>query len=672
VVQQVNDRCAPLASRTQISLATGSRAYSRPRTAPPAAERVQALRSRAFKCPQPHAHISSSQISSVSKRYKHDFRSSPTSLSQFPSLQSAFPTKTVLALLVLGAVAYYVVEVTEPDWTDIAINSFNGENGPSTPVHFYKDKDEVDHWLGHHIQDASASLKDPEVLRLVNERFHQIAWGWEMSEEDSREFEMPVTHGCRFRSNEPCVSVTFFHGSTICLRSFESPPTDSPILHLGTAFSLDFKVLSLISPPIPIHTIPYQCYHPLTSTQEDFFAIGTAPGPGSNPWNYWSVYDGHAGRHTALYLQWTLHPNLSHALSNLSPTASSSTIHSTIKDVFLKTDNDIMTRARHAANWYPAANAAAINALTPAFSGSCALLAAFDPESNKLHVACVGDSRAVLGRWDELEGKYIALPLSVDQTGFNPSEVSRITAAHPDEPDILDPRSGRLLGLAVTRAFGDHRWKWDNDFIKQLQLKYWGSAPRPNSKTPPYMDAEPVITETEIIRTSTSPHDAQPGKSDFLILASDGLWDHISSSTAVQCVQSWLEARARGNGKVSADPHLTKPSFSNSPTLDPGVHYDIEKGEEVNWQAEPEYFAIEDDNAAVCLARNAMGGSRRGLFIGVLSVPGPLGRAAVDDTTVMVVFFDRVGEGKGGVGGNSVDGSAAGGKQKKKSVWWPW
>lgn len=398
----------------------------------------------------------------------------------------------------------------------------------------------------------------------------------------------------------------------------------------------------------------------LTTIQEDYYAIGTAPGTGSKPWNFWSIYDGHAGRHTALYLQWALHPHLSRALSNLSPASTSSVIHSTIKDVFVRIDNELMARARHAANWYPAANAAAIAALVPALSGSCALLAAFDPETEKLRVACTGDSRAVLGRWDPLESKYTAQPLSIDQTGFNQDEVKRLAELHPDEPDIIDPDSGRLLGIAVTRAFGDHRWKWDNDFIKQVQYKFWGTAPRPGSKSPPYMTAEPEITETQIVRAEANNPSSSGVKSDFMIMASDGLWDHISSEHAVECVQRWLEARVRGNGKVTSDPQrpplLLDPGF----TLDPSVDIDVESGKEVTWKAAPEYFAIEDDNAAVCLAKNAMGGTRRGLFLGLLTLPGPMSRYAVDDTTVMVVFFDKVGQGK------------EGGKEKKKSRWWPW
>ena len=318
-----------------------------------------------------------------------------------------------------------------------------------------------------------------------------------------------------------------------------------------------------------------------------------------------------------------------------------------------------MARAKHAGNWFPAASASAIQALTPAFSGSCALMAAFDPLTSKLRVACTGDSRAVLGRWDPQERKYVCHPLSVDQTGFNELEVARITAEHPNEPDIIDPKSGRLLGIAVTRAFGDHRWKWDSEFITQLQYKFWGTAPRPGNLTPPYMTAEPVVTETDVVCTDAKDSTT---KSDFMIMASDGLWDRMSSEHAVECVQLWLEAKARGNGSVVADPLRKAPVFPERWQLDPGVTFDVEQRKGIRWKATPEYFTFEDDNAAVCLAKNAMGGSRKGLLIGVLSVPNPQSRDAVDDTTIMVVFFDKV----------KYPEKMSWVRDQEKRWWWPW
>ena len=559
-------------------------------------------------------------------------------------LQSRFPTKTVIALVLVGGLAYYLVDIVDPSWTDdvyAAFSSGDDSSSLTTPLHFYRNRTEVQHTLDYHIPDASAPLKDPTVAKFLSDQFEKLCFGWMMTEDDARkgvegmeDIQMPITHGCRFRSNEPC---------------------------------------------------------------EDFFALGTSPGPGEKPWNYWTVLDGHAGRHTAFYLQWSLIPMVSSALCALPRTASSPEIENTIKNAFLSTDRTIMDRAKTAANWYPAANAAAIAALTPAFSGSCALLAAFDASTCTLRVACTGDSRAVLGRWDPSTSSYTAIPLSVDQTGFNAAEVERLTREHPDEPSIIDPKTGRLMGIAVTRAFGDHRWKWDNDLVKACQHKFWGTAPRPGSKTPPYMTAEPEITETQIVRCEPDDYkypstDATKGKSDFLILASDGLWDRISSDHAVECVQRYLEARARGKGSVLSDPHLkvNPPNFSSvsalsaqnpfSPflptgaaqqsgggTLEPGVMCDPEQGQDVEWKATPEYFAIEDENAAVCLARNAMGGTRRALFLGILAGPEPLSRNAVDDTTIMVVFFDGLGVGDMGAAGKGA-GEVG---EKKKRWWWP-
>ena len=519
-------------------------------------------------------------------------------------LQSAFPKKTFIFLVLLTGLAYYFVDVRDLDWTDDVMNSFEADQNQATPLQFFANKEELDHFLQHHIPDPSQPLKNPQVAQFFSEHFDKLAGGWKMEEKDAVEENIPVTHGCRFKSNEPC---------------------------------------------------------------EDYFAFGTSPGPGSQPWNYWSIMDGHAGRHTAFLLQWTLIPSLSSALLTLPAHSSPFEIESTIKNTFLRVDKQIMDSARTAASWFPAANAAAIAALTPAFSGSCALLAAFNPQDNTLRVACTGDSRAVLGRWDPSSQSYTCMPLSEDQTGFNEKEVKRLAEAHPDEPDIIDPKSGRLMGIAITRAFGDHRWKWDNDFIKTVQAKFWGSAPRPLSKTPPYMTAEPEVTETDIVRAERS--DARQ-KSDFMIMASDGLWDRISSEHAVECVERWIEARERGNGSVANDPRLAANppanQFGNAMVEDSGFTYNAETGEQVEWKATPEYFAIEDENAAVCLARNAMGGSRRGLFMGVLSVPPPMGRYAVDDTTIMVVFFDKLD--KEGV----AKGKAAGTTGEKKSWWKPW
>lgn len=132
--------------------------------------------------------------------------------------------------------------------------------------------------------------------------------------------------------------------------------------------------------------------------------------------------------------------------------------------------------------------------MAPIVAGSCALLSICDPMQSVLRVACVGDSRAILRSYAEDQQAYAAQALSHDQTGLSADEVARTATAHPGEKDdILDRKSGRLTGIAVTRAFGDHRWKWPTEQVETVQKQFFGLAPRPNSKTPPYMTAEPVF-----------------------------------------------------------------------------------------------------------------------------------------------------------------------------------
>ena len=88
--------------------------------------------------------------------------------------------------------------------------------------------------------------------------------------------------------------------------------------------------------------------------------------------------------------------------------------------------------------------------------------------------------------------------------------------------------------MAVTRAFGDHRWKWSDELIRTARDNFYGTSPRPNFKTPPYMTARPEVT-TRKVQTE-----------DFVILASDGLWDVISNDDAVTCVSRWLAAKKAG------------------------------------------------------------------------------------------------------------------------------
>ncbi|KAK8189855.1 phosphatase 2C-like domain-containing protein [Phyllosticta capitalensis] len=380
------------------------------------------------------------------------------------------------------------------------------------------------------------------------------------------------------------------------------------------------------------------------SPVEDEYAFGTAPGPGNTPWAFWGVYDGHAGWATSAVLRSYLIPTVSLTLSSLPGSAPASQITSGIVSAFTTLDATIMTTALAAMkSSVPPGDPAVLAALAPAIAGSCALLSMYDARASTLRTACVGDSRAVLGRWNPQTNRYEARPLSVDQTGHNEAEVARLAAARPPgEPteDYLDSKSGRLLGLAVTRAFGDHRWKWPSAVVREAQERFFGQGPRPKSKSPPYLTAEPVVTETDVVGGE---------RGDFVVMASDGLWDHFGNDEAVECVGRWIEAKRAGKLSKSGSSSVEvvsrddKSAAASSPSDDAKSkkEFDVIDGY-AEWQATPDHFVVEDDNAATHLVKNAFGGSRRNLFCAVMTMCPPLSRNVRDDVTVQVIFFGDV------------------------------
>ena len=119
-------------------------------------------------------------------------------------LQSAFPTKTVLFLVILGASVYYLVD-DEPEW--ILKVMLSNQNEPSShPLAFFASSD-LDQWRRDLEEDDHISLLNhPDGLMHLNEQFWKLIGGWELDREDAKAMNIPATHGCRLRSNSPCVS----------------------------------------------------------------------------------------------------------------------------------------------------------------------------------------------------------------------------------------------------------------------------------------------------------------------------------------------------------------------------------------------------------------------------------------------------------------------------------
>lgn len=365
---------------------------------------------------------------------------------------------------------------------------------------------------------------------------------------------------------------------------------------------------------------------PSNSPCEDRFSHGlVSPWHNGSPWLALALFDGHAGWQTADFLEKKLIPSVRHGLSQIKPPSGGEStperaLHGAIMKAFVDLDKLIIKTAEDAAESDQPLQEK-VRRFAPAFAGSCALLSLYDPRTSRLHVACTGDSRAVLGRQSP-GGKWEAVPLSIDQTGSNAAEVARLNTEHPSEEGLA--QDGRVLGLAVSRAFGDGRWKWPSEATKDFSRRFCGPGalpPRYNIQTPPYITAEPVVTTTVI----------QSGGPSFLILATDGLWNRLSNQQAVDLMVAWLDS-----GSLREDRKNSKPEPTSYAPFDFG---DFWKGVSPNFVNER--TTIQDDNAAVHLMRNALGGNHSELIAGRLALTPPYSRNRRDDITIQVVFFNN-------------------------------
>lgn len=371
----------------------------------------------------------------------------------------------------------------------------------------------------------------------------------------------------------------------------------------------------------------------------------------NNHWSFFSVYDGHNGDKTSNWLSENLLLAIRGSLADLySRVKSVSTdeepavdeIERTLKETFNSVDDVIVNEAAERA-LTSSSRDEAVALLSTAHSGSCATMGFYNSQTRHLHVAATGDSRAILGRRvtrsDGSGHHYEVYELTVDQNGLNPAEVSRLLSQHPGEPVV---QKGRVLGWGVSRAFGNGTYKWNLDLQKRLVAKDLVYPPPASVRTPPYLTAEPEVTTTKV----------EPG--DFMIMASDGLWEWLTCEDAVGLVGWWLDSRA-------SDPTAWTPASS------PGMRSVLPKELPVRGDHDPDAvrvrtprteprFVNTDASAATHLVRNALGGADEAFRAELLKKEAPESRryryvllrrwqsalltfARRDDISVVVVFF---------------------------------
>ena len=150
---------------------------------------------------------------------------------------------------------------------------------------------------------------------------------------------------------------------------------------------------------------------------------------------------------------------------------------------------------------------------------------------------------------------------------------------------------------------------------EEARRRFFGPRVREPLISPPYLTALPVITTTKI----------EPENGDFVIMASDGLWDHLTSEQAVELVSRWL--KTHDVTKDTPAPDLAEASstdpvheVSNRRNPDPNMAYTNSQAADVK------QFVVIDDNAATHLTRNALGGGNEDMLCGLLTVSPPYSR----------------------------------------------
>ncbi|KAK9094170.1 hypothetical protein Scep_025639 [Stephania cephalantha] len=203
----------------------------------------------------------------------------------------------------------------------------------------------------------------------------------------------------------------------------------------------------------------------------------------AQPYDFFAVYDGHGGSTVAEACRDRMHRVIAEEIGG----------GEDLEEVdweklmclcFSRMDDEINGRVSSGAGGVKSVGSTAVVALVG---------------GDKVVVANCGDSRAVLSRGG------VAVPLSQDHKPDRPDEMERIEAAGGR---VINWNGFRVLGvLATSRSIGDYYLK-------------------------PYVIPYPEVTITERSKND-----------EFLILASDGLWDVISNDVACQVVRRCLDGR---------------------------------------------------------------------------------------------------------------------------------
>ncbi|KAG8474259.1 hypothetical protein CXB51_033711 [Gossypium anomalum] len=221
------------------------------------------------------------------------------------------------------------------------------------------------------------------------------------------------------------------------------------------------------------------------------------------------VYDGHGGPETSRFINEHLFQHLKRFTSEQQTMSVD-----VIRKAYQATEEGFLSLVTK--QWPMKPQIAAV--------GSCCLVGVIC--GGTLYIANLGDSRAVLGRAVKATGEVLAIQLSAEHNVCIESVRQELQSLHPDDSQIvvLKHNVWRVKGLIqVSRSIGDVYLKKAEFNREPLYSKFRLREPLKR----PILSADPSISVHQL-----QPHD------QFVIFASDGLWEHLSNQEAVDMVQN--------------------------------------------------------------------------------------------------------------------------------------
>lgn len=225
-----------------------------------------------------------------------------------------------------------------------------------------------------------------------------------------------------------------------------------------------------------------------------------------------------------------------------------------------------------------------------------------------------------------------AMALTLDHNCYNPEEVAAVCERSADASAIRvskhDPNGSlgllRVAGsLTVTRCLGD------------LYLKMMEFSKPPFTKGLPYVSAEPEVSR---------PRQWKAG--EYIIIASDGLWDYLSDKEACACVDKWIVAN-NGRCAVSVDASAGDPGHSGRNCENDGVGRKRKRGGNRTGPSAAALPRHTTKNVSDALVDAALTAAARKHSLTTPQIrrrqQGRPRREVHDDITVIVAFHPRSG-----------------------------